>query len=248
MPPIAPNSPNRGLLGALRGRNMNGRPRVPEPATADFFGEAQAMQVNHCRMPACENFGLPAKHEPQKPGRRRTRGHAVQVHSTNKGQSASIKCKSCGENPPLKSNAAIVQEMGRLIESDGLLTLEESAFCPHEGCANHGLAGAGHRRSHYSREGIAPQRARGAVAAAGMRAALHRVRSGAPGRPQQAAGGGLFSRIANKSPLRGAARGQALRLPSTSTRSCASSTGAAAPTPAPWTGRSSTGGSGSPPT
>ena len=168
------------------------------------------MQVNHCRMPACENFGMPARHERQKPGPSPGRDMRYKVHSTNKGQSASIKCKSCGENPPLKSNAAIVKEMERLIESGGLLTLEESASCPHAGCANHGRSVAGHHRSHYSREGATPngRGARWRCKACGRRFTVSDpVRLGDRNKRLAA---DLFSRVANKSPLRGAARGMGM--------------------------------------
>ena len=190
-----------------------GRPRVPEPAICELLGEEAAIQVNHCRMPACENFGLPARHEPQKPGPSPNRDMRYKVHSTNKGQSASIKCKSCGENPPLKSNASIVREAERLIEAGGLLSHEESASCPHADCENRGLSLARHRRSHYRREGPAPngRGARWRCKACGRRFTVSDpVRLGDRNKRLAA---DLFSRIANKSPLRGAVRGSGLASP-----------------------------------
>ena len=39
--------------------------RAPPPVTLDLLGETRTVQVNHCKMPECGNFGLPARHAPQ---------------------------------------------------------------------------------------------------------------------------------------------------------------------------------------
>ncbi len=130
--------------------------RVPRPAGLDLFGAPASVQVNHCRTPACANFGVPARHEPQRPGPSPGRDALYKLHSTNKGRSPSIKCKSCGGNPPLKSNRGIVEEAVRLAESGGLLTLEETASCPNPNCANHGRPIARHRKGAYRRQGRTP--------------------------------------------------------------------------------------------
>lgn len=97
-------------------------PRVPLPANLDLLGEHRTIQVNHCRQPDCSNFGVPARHKKQKPGPSPDRDPAYKVHSTAKGQFPSLRCKSRGENPPMKSNASIATEVERLIEADGLRT------------------------------------------------------------------------------------------------------------------------------
>ena len=44
------------------------QPRIPLPATTHLVGERRDIQVNHCRMPDCENYGVPARSEHSKPG------------------------------------------------------------------------------------------------------------------------------------------------------------------------------------
>ena len=43
-------------------------PRAPLATEVDLFGESEAIQVNHCRMPGCGNFGVPARTERGKTG------------------------------------------------------------------------------------------------------------------------------------------------------------------------------------
>ena len=43
-------------------------PCVPVPVSADIFGLDRTLQVNHCRMPDCENYGIPARHQHGKRG------------------------------------------------------------------------------------------------------------------------------------------------------------------------------------
>lgn len=98
---------------------MTTHPRVPLPATVDLIGEDRTIQVNHCRVPSCENFGVPARHETQKPGPSPDRDPAYKLHSTNKGQIPSLRCKACQDNPPVKSNASVASEIDRLAEAGG---------------------------------------------------------------------------------------------------------------------------------
>ena len=187
------------------------RPRVPLPAAVKLPGDGRTIQVNHCRQPACENFGEPARHEPQKPGPSPDRDPAYKLHSTSKGQIPSIRCKVCGDNPPVKSNASVVKEIQRLTEADGLWTAEEIACCPNADCPNHSRPVAQHGKGAYRKRG--------------------RGRSGRGQRYECKACGRLFmvtdpvrlhdrnkrlavdvlSRIANKAPARGAVRGSGMR-------------------------------------
>ncbi len=186
------------------------RPRVPPPAVLDLFGEPLRIQVNHCRMPGCENFGLPARHEPQSPGPSPNRDPAYKLHSTAKGQIPSLKCKACGENPPVKSNGGVAAEVQRLVHADGLLTAEESASCPTPECGNHGLPVASGGRIAYRRKGKA-QSGRGqrfqCKSCGRIFSATSPVRLHDRGRRLAA---DVLSRIANKSPMRGAVRGAGL--------------------------------------
>ncbi len=191
---------------------MTDRPRVPVPATTDLFGgERRTIQVNHCRMPNCGNFGQPAKHQRQKPGPSPDRDMRYKLHSTHKGQVPSIRCKSCGENPPLKSNDSIVSEIERLAEAGGLPTPEETASCPNAACANHLQPVAALGRAGYQRWG------RGS----GGRDARHRCKAcgasfsvGAPVRlhdRNRRLAADVFSRVANKSPGRRSIHGAGVR-------------------------------------
>ena len=162
-------------------------------------------------MPASDNFGQPASHLPQKPGPSPNRDTRYKIHSTNKGQVPSIKCKSCGENPPLKSNECIALEIERLAGSHGLLTPEESACCPNPDCRNHGQSLAALGREGYHRQG----RPRG------RRSVRYRCKEcgrwfsvGTPVRlhdRNRRLAADVFSRIANKSPVRRSIHGSGVR-------------------------------------
>ena len=68
--------------------------RVPPIVEADIVGVRRAIQVNHCRSPQCENYGLPAMSEPVRPGPSEGRDPGYKVHSTP--GSRSISRTSCG--------------------------------------------------------------------------------------------------------------------------------------------------------
>ena len=84
---------------------MIAQPRIPLPATTHLVGEERDIQVNHCRMPDCENYGIPARPEHSKPGPSAGRDPRYTVESTKQGTVPSVRCKSCRDNPPIKSNA-----------------------------------------------------------------------------------------------------------------------------------------------
>ncbi len=106
--------------------------RVPPSATNPL--NKQTIQVNHCRMPDCDNYGVPAKTENIKPGPNENGDKYYTVASTNRGRVPSIKCKCCGENPTIKSNQAIVSEIDRLSKH---LKNPDDVCCPDESCDNH---------------------------------------------------------------------------------------------------------------
>ena len=128
------------------------RPRVPPPATAPLFGDEQDIQVNHCRMPSCENYGIPARHQPSKPGLSKERDLRYVLHSIKGGQVRTLSCKSCKARPPLRSNASIAAELDRVIDLSGLRTLEEVVGCRNAECENHTRPIA-HNRSCYQKTG-----------------------------------------------------------------------------------------------
>ena len=112
-------------------------PRVPLPATIKLPGIERTIQVNHCKMPDCRNFGVPARTKHAKPGPSRGRDPHYKVHSTKAGTVPAIRCKECKDVPPIKSNDCIAQEVERLAEESGIWTLLESAVCGNNQCENH---------------------------------------------------------------------------------------------------------------
>lgn len=61
-----------------------------------------------------------------------------------------LSCRVCGENPPLKSNAGIVEERNRFLRD---LQVRPIASCPDPTCINHGVA-IGKTAGHYQGFGL----------------------------------------------------------------------------------------------
>lgn len=118
-------------------------PRIPP--------EIDGIQVNFCKNPACANFGVPPK-EVSKRGRGSgshdtyTLSGAVSQRGTPR---ALLRCKLCGETPPLKSNLAITQEFRRITAYHAP---EPEPTCPDEQCPEHSRGVRTHPRS-YQRHG-----------------------------------------------------------------------------------------------
>ena len=185
-------------------------PRVPLPATIDVIDEQRVLQVNHCRDPHCENFGVPAHTKRGKPGPSSDRDMAYKVHSTSKGTTPSIRCKSCGANPPLKSNAGIAAEIERMLKSGAIRTLEETTGCSNPDCENHTHPVGLHRHLYHKRGRLASGRGRyfqckgcGRKTLVSDPTRLHKN--------NRALASDIFGRIANKSPVRGTVRGSRCR-------------------------------------
>lgn len=110
-------------------------PRIPP--------EHGGIQVNFCKNPHCENYGIPAA---QSTGRGAQRDRYTVVSAGR--QFPVLKCHACGEYPPLKSNQGIAEERERL---GAYLSVPPEPSCPNADCANHGLgvcAGSPHYRSY----------------------------------------------------------------------------------------------------
>ena len=91
--------------------------------------EADGIQVNFCKNPACQNYGIPALGNSG--GKPKDDGYIA----TGGGSSLPVlKCKICGEFPPIKSNAAIAEERARLLND---LTVAPEPSCPDVSCRNH---------------------------------------------------------------------------------------------------------------
>lgn len=93
--------------------------KIPPPTSQLKLGAKPAvpLQVNLCKNPQCENFGIPAKVEPIKPGTHPDRDFHYKVTNTSKGRVPAILCKSCKEKIPIKSNTGISAEFGRITHS-----------------------------------------------------------------------------------------------------------------------------------
>ena len=162
-------------------------------------------------MPDCDNFGVPAKTTPVIPGKSASRDPHYKLGGNKKDLVSVLRCKSCNENPPIKSNAAIVAEIERLTEADGLLRLEETIGCRNEDCDNHGLAIAFHSHRYRKCGQVAGYGQRYQCKGCGSKVVLsHPVRLHDHHRRHAA---DVFSRIANKSPVRRTVRGAGLATP-----------------------------------
>jgi transposase-like protein len=102
--------------------------RIPE--------EINRIQVNFCKNPRCPNFGVPASTKEQPRGskvREGGRDSYTMSGVSGRGYTSSIRCDLCRETLPLKSNQAIVEEIGRL----SAYLVETPIMCPNTQCENH---------------------------------------------------------------------------------------------------------------
>ena len=184
------------------------QPRVPVPVPIDLLGEPRTLQVNHCRLPECSNFGVPAYHE-IKSRRAKDQDPAYKRATSGTGIPA-LRCKACGDKPPIKSNRSVALELERLVESSGLLKADERASCPDESCRNHGRAVAASRKGAYHKRG----RVAGGRRQRYQCMECHRIFSVAsPVRlhdKNKRMAADVLGRIVNKSPMRGTVRGAGL--------------------------------------
>ncbi len=174
--------------------------RVPETANARILGDLFLIQTNHCRTPGCANFGVPARTRPGKTGPSTDRDPHYAVISTSKGQEPALRCKACNGKGAVRSNAAIAEEIERI--ADYARPLEHRYACKTAGCPNEGRS-IGEHRQHYTRYGyykirenpIYRCKACGRRVQVPARVARIHARN-------QALAADVFSRIANKSPMR----------------------------------------------
>ena len=82
--------------------------RVPRRALANLVNEEPTMRVNHCRNSACGNYGAAPRTMPGITESGADRDPIYKLHSTCGDLSPALLCKSCGESPPIKSNAGII--------------------------------------------------------------------------------------------------------------------------------------------
>lgn len=101
--------------------------------------EINGIQVNHCKNPQCDNYGVYASANTQSRGPaskelKAKNDSAYSVHGGGKSYPL-LRCKGCGETPPIKSNLAISDELERL---SAYLTPNPEPGCLNTKCGNYG--------------------------------------------------------------------------------------------------------------
>ena len=182
--------------------------RVPETANARILGEPFPVQANHCRTPGCANFGVPARTKRGKTGPSKDRDLRYKLNSTAKGQEPAIECKLCRGKGAIRSNAAIAEEIERI--AGYARPLEHRIGCKTEGCANFGLSIGEHRhlyvkRGYYRTPENPYYQCKGCLRRVLVSRKAPRIQAG-----NQALAVDVFSRIANKSPMRRTVEGAGL--------------------------------------
>ncbi len=185
--------------------------RIP-PTSQLKLGAAQTqpLQVNFCKNPQCENFGITAKEEHIKPGPNPDRDFHYKVTNTAKGRIPAIQCKSCKEKIPIKSNSGISSEFERITHP--LLKNIEKLSCKTPTCPNFQCS-VGIHPKRYSKAG------RHSVTGEQFyicKACKRRLLESDPVQIHHKTrylASDLFSRVTNKSPVRGTIRGMALKSP-----------------------------------
>lgn len=97
--------------------------------------EHNGIQHNFCKNPKCINFGVPAL---------QTKAKGINTYALtglNQGGGTLniplLRCNSCGEHIPMKSNVGIYEELERI--SSYLDISKQVAVCPHVDCSNHSV-------------------------------------------------------------------------------------------------------------
>ncbi|MFK5947616.1 MAG: hypothetical protein QM500_02455 [Methylococcales bacterium] len=102
------------------------KPRIPF--------EKDGIQVNFCKNPLCDNYGIPAS-SVIKPKYSRQQDSYYIVRAGRKPV-ARLHCKVCGEQFPIKSNLGIHEEVNRI---GSYLNPAIEPSCPSESCSNHAV-------------------------------------------------------------------------------------------------------------
>jgi hypothetical protein len=109
--------------------------------------EVGAIQVNFCKNPQCQNFGVPAgtKRQPQGRGAAERGREAYRVVGSGRG-TPMLWCRFGGQYPTIKSNKAIHEELSRFSKPFEAIAVPT---CPNPTCSNHQIDRAqGNNRYH----------------------------------------------------------------------------------------------------
>jgi len=98
-------------------------------------GEVGTIQVNFCKNPQCQNFGVPAstKRQPRGRGAAERGRDTYSVVGSGRG-TPMLRCSFCGQYPTIKSNKAIHEELSRFWKPFGTIVIPT---CPNQDCPNH---------------------------------------------------------------------------------------------------------------
>ena len=174
--------------------------RVPRAASTRILGDMFPIQTNHCRTPGCVNFGVPARTKRGKTGPSSDRDLRYKLTSTAKGQEPAIECKACKGKGAIRSNAAIAEEIERI--ADYVRPLEHRFACKTAGCPNEGRSVGEHRHLYVRRGYYKTPENRYYQCKACLRRVLVSVKVPQIRAGNQALAADVFSRIANKAPMR----------------------------------------------
>jgi hypothetical protein len=97
--------------------------------------EVGTIQVNFCKNPQCQNFGVPAstKRQPRGRGAAERGRDTYSVVGSGRG-TPMLRCSFCGQYPTIKSNKAIHEELSRFWKP-----FDTRAYptCSSQDCSNH---------------------------------------------------------------------------------------------------------------
>lgn len=118
-------------------------PPTTAPAIPRVPPDVGGIQVNHCKNPICDNFGVPPSLGRRPAGTPPGKGSYNITGGGTGGSIKLLKCELCGETPPIKSNQAIFEELSRM-SAHFRVEVPEPA-CKNKDCANHGLPLSEHK-------------------------------------------------------------------------------------------------------
>jgi transposase-like protein len=118
----------------------------PNPLDERVPVEVGAIQVNFCKNPQCQNFGVPASTKRQPRGKASAQRGRDTYTVVGSGRSRSmLRCSFCGQYPTIKSNKAIHEELNRFWKPFDTAAIPT---CPNRDCPNRHID-IEKGRSHY---------------------------------------------------------------------------------------------------
>lgn len=114
------------------------RLRLPPP----FEG----VNINFCKNPLCQNFGIPAELGDGRGGSRRGSNQRSSYIVTGSHNGSSIRCSACNTYTVVKSNKAVWEEFDRHLKA---LSRPRGHHCPDDTCENHTKLVDSHPKSYF---------------------------------------------------------------------------------------------------